>query len=172
MRAKWLQLCLTLCNPVDYNQSGSSVHGTLQARRLLWWSCPPPGNLPNPGIETASAALAGRNAPPGKPLGCQGNSPRGSCVCSPEGGFPCRSAVKKVPAMRETGEMQLQSLGREETLEKETATPTSTLAWKIPWTEAPGGLQSMGSQRVGRDFQTKRQQQQFRSRDRQESRKL
>ena len=43
------------------------------------------------------------------------------------------------------------------------ATPTSILAWKIPWTEAPGGLQSMGSQRVGHDLQTKQQQQQFRS---------
>ena len=59
--------------------------------------------------------------------------------------------------------MWLQSLGWEETLEKEMATPTSILAWKIPWTEAPGGLQSMGSQRVGHDLQTKQQQQQFRS---------
>ena len=47
--------------------------------------------------------------------------------------------------------MWLQSLGWGETLEKEMATPTSILAWKIPWTEVPDGLQSMGSQRVGHD---------------------
>ena len=71
--------------------------------------------------------------------------------------------VKNPLAMQESQEMWLQSLGWEETLEKEMATPTSILAWKIPWTEAPGGLQSMGSQRVGHDLQTKQQQQQFRS---------
>ena len=54
--------------------------------------------------------------------------------------------VKHLPTMRET---QVQSLGREDPLEKEMATHSSTLAWKIPWTEEPGGLQSMGLQRVG-----------------------
>ena len=54
--------------------------------------------------------------------------------------------VKRVPAMRET---RAQSLGREDLLEKEMATHSSTLAWKIPWMEEPGGLQSMGLQRVG-----------------------
>ena len=54
--------------------------------------------------------------------------------------------VKRLPAMQETG---VQSLGREAPLEKEMATHSSTLAWKIPWTEEPGRLQSMGSQRVG-----------------------
>jgi len=43
-------------------------------------------------------------------------------------------------------ETQVQSLGREDTLEKEMATHSSILAWRIPWTEEPGGLQSMGSQ--------------------------
>ena len=51
--------------------------------------------------------------------------------------------VKCLPTMRETG---VQSLGQEDLLEKETATHSRTLAWKIPWTEEPGGLQSMGSQ--------------------------
>ena len=50
-----------------------------------------------------------------------------------------------------TRETQVQSLGREDPLEKEMATHSSTLAWKIPWTEEPGRLQSMGSQRVGHD---------------------
>ena len=46
-------------------------------------------------------------------------------------------------------EMQVQSLGQEDALEEEMATHHSILAWKIPWTEEPGRLQSMGSQRVG-----------------------
>ena len=53
--------------------------------------------------------------------------------------------------MQETQEMQVQSLGWEDPLEKEMATHSSILAWKIPWTEEPGGLQSMGSQRVRHD---------------------
>ena len=56
--------------------------------------------------------------------------------------------VKHLPTMRET---QVQSLGREDLLEKEMATHSSILAWKIPWTEEPGRLQSMVSQRVGHD---------------------
>ena len=56
--------------------------------------------------------------------------------------------VKNLPAMRET---QIQSLGQEEPLEKEMATHSSTLAWEIPWTEEPGGLQSTGLQRVRHD---------------------
>ena len=56
--------------------------------------------------------------------------------------------VKRLPTMRETW---VRSLGREDPLEKEIATHSSVLAWKIPWTEDPGRLQSMGSQRIGYD---------------------
>ena len=56
--------------------------------------------------------------------------------------------VKRLPAMPETW---VHSLGREDPLEKEMATHSSTHAWKIPWMEKPGGLQSMGSQRVRHD---------------------
>ena len=56
--------------------------------------------------------------------------------------------VKNLPAMQETG---VRSLGWEDPLEKEMAIHSSILAWEIPWTEEPGGLQSMGSQRVGHD---------------------
>ena len=56
--------------------------------------------------------------------------------------------VKRLPTMRETW---VQSLGQEDPLEKEMATHSSILAWKIPWTEEPGRLQSMESQRVGHD---------------------
>ena len=59
--------------------------------------------------------------------------------------------VKCLPAMPET---RFQSLGQEDPLEKEMATHPSILAWKIPWTEEPGRLQSMRSQRVGRDWMT------------------
>ena len=55
-------------------------------------------------------------------------------------------SVKNLPAVQET---QIQSLGWEDPLKKEMATQSNLLAWKISWTEEPGGLQSMGSQRVG-----------------------
>ena len=56
--------------------------------------------------------------------------------------------VRRLPTMLET---QVRSLGWEDPLEKEMATHSSTLAWKIPWTEEPGRLQSMGVQRVRHD---------------------
>ena len=56
--------------------------------------------------------------------------------------------VKRLPAMQETWG---RSLGQEDPLEKEMATHSSTLAWKIPWTEKPDRLQSIGSKRVGHD---------------------
>ena len=60
---KLLQLCLTLYDLMDCSPPGSSVHGVLQARILEWIACPPPGDLPDPGIKPASfmsLALAGR----------------------------------------------------------------------------------------------------------------
>ena len=57
--------------------------------------------------------------------------------------------VKNLPAMQETQKAQVRFLSWKEPLEEEMATYSSILAWKIPWTEEPGGLQSMGSQRVG-----------------------
>ena len=56
--------------------------------------------------------------------------------------------VNDLPAMEET---QVQSLGREDPLEKEMATRSRILAWRVSWTEEPGGLQSMGSHRVRHD---------------------
>ena len=60
--------------------------------------------------------------------------------------------VKNLPAMQET---QVQCLSHEEPLEVGMATHSSILAWRLPWTEEPGGLQSLGSQRVGHDFTTR-----------------
>ena len=56
--------------------------------------------------------------------------------------------VKRLPAMQET---QVRSLGWEDSLEKDMATHSITLAWKVPWTKEPGRLESMGSQRVRHD---------------------
>ena len=61
-------------------------------------------------------------------------------------GFPVAQMVKNLPAMQE---IWVQSLGREDPLEKGMATYSSILACRIPWTEKPGGLQFMGSLRVG-----------------------
>ena len=64
-------------------------------------------------------------------------------------GFPGGSVAKKPPAMQD---IWVRSLGQEDPLEKEMASPSSVLAWKIPWTEEPGGLQSMGSQKNQSDM--------------------
>ena len=94
--------------------------------RQEYWSgllCPPPGDLPIPGIKPTflmSPALGG--------------------------GFftteasPVAQAVKNLPAMQEMQEAWVQSLGQEDALEGEIATHSSILAWRIPWTEEPGGL--------------------------------
>ena len=63
-------------------------------------------------------------------------------------GFPGSLVVKNLPEMQET---QVRSLGREVPLEKTMATHSDILAWRIPWTEEPGRLQSIGLQRVGHD---------------------
>ena len=69
--------------------------------------------------------------------------------------FSSGSVAKNLLAKQE---MWVRFLSWEDPLEKETATHSGILAWEIPWTEEPGGLQSMGSQRVGHDLATKQQQ--------------
>ena len=64
-------------------------------------------------------------------------------------GFPGDSAVKNLPAMQETQEMQVQSLGGKDPLEESMTTHSSLLAWRIPWTKESGRLQSIGLQKVG-----------------------
>jgi len=64
--------------------------------------------------------------------------------------------VKNPPAMQETWETQVQSLGWKDSLENKMATHFIILAWKIPWTEEPGGLKFMGSQRIGHNSTTER----------------
>ena len=67
-------------------------------------------------------------------------------------GFPGGSVVKNLPA---NAGNTVRSLGQKDHLEKEMATHSSILAWEIPWTEKPGGLQSVGSQRVRHDLATR-----------------
>ena len=110
---------------------GSSVYGIFQAGIWSRLPIPSPGHLPNLGIEPAI---------PGSPV-----LARGFFTTVPPG-MPLYFVVKRLPEMRETW---VQSLGWEDLLEKEMTTHSSILAWKIPWTEEPGRLQSMGSQRVG-----------------------
>ena len=69
-------------------------------------------------------------------------------------GFLGGSDVKNLPAVQETW---VRFLGWEDPLEEEMATHSSVLAWEIPWTGEPGGLQSLGSQRVGHNLATKQQ---------------
>ena len=64
-------------------------------------------------------------------------------------GFPSGSGVKNLPTMWELGEKWVRSLDGDDPLEKVMATHSRILAWRIPWTEEPGGLQPLGSRRVG-----------------------
>ena len=103
---------------------------------------PPPGDLLDSGIEPASLmspVLAGGFFATSTTLGC----------CTYKGALNNTALVtqmeKNLPAMQET---QVRSLGREVPLDKGMATHTSILDWRIPWTEEPGGLQSVRSQRV------------------------
>ena len=69
--------------------------------------------------------------------------------------FPVAQEVKNPPAMQKTQKARVQSLGQEDPLEKDMATPSSILVWKISWTEEPDGLQSKGSQSVAHNWTTK-----------------
>ena len=104
-------------------------------------------------MSPATPTLAGRfftTDPPVKPCSTQYTSP----THIPQG-FPGDSVVKNVPAIQEIQQMWVRFLGWEDPLEKGMATHCSILAGKIPWTEEPGGLQSMGSQRVRHNEVTK-----------------
>ena len=75
-------------------------------------------------------------------------------MCVYEYGLPRWLSGKESPAMQEPQELWIQSMDQEDPLEEGMATHSSILAWRNPWTEEPGGLQSMGSQSVGHDWVT------------------
>ena len=139
---------LWLCDPVDRSPPGSSAHGDSPGKNtgvgclaLLQGIFPTQGS--NPGLPNYRWILYQRSY--------QGSLP--STIWSLIFVLVSLVAqmVKNLPAMRETW---VRSLGGEDPLEKGMATYSNILAWRIPWTEEPGGLQTMGSQRVRHDWAT------------------
>ena len=121
------QSCPILCNPMDYSLPGSSIHGIFQAGILEWVaiSFSRASSWPRDGTHISYVSCIGRQVL------------YHWCYL---GGLPCC-----LPNL---------SLGWEDPLVKGMATHSSILAWRIPQTEEPGGLQSMGLQRVGHDWVT------------------
>ena len=173
--AQLLQSCPALCDSMDSSPPGSSVHDILQARMLEWVIMPYSRGSSRPRYQTwvscisciASGSFS--SEPLGKapslyhptwlvlclrlPESCLGSGNPKSKLLMMQSSIshwasPVAQTVKNSPAIRETW---VWSLGREDPLEKGMATHSSILAWRIPWTEEPGGLQSMGSQRVRHD---------------------
>ena len=146
MRAQSLQSCLTLCNPVDCSLPGSSLCGVIQARILEWVAMlsarvifPTQGSNPH---------LLPWQADP-LPLSHLENpalTQYWEIIDGPSGSDGKASVY-------DTGD-PVRSLGWEDPLEKEMAIHSSPIAWRIPWTEEPGALQSVGSQRVGHNWAT------------------
>ena len=131
------QLCPTLCDPTDYSSPVFSVHGIFQARILEWVaiSSSRGSSWPRDWTHISGISCIAFNE-------CLSYVQRASLVAQ---------RLKRLPAMQET---LVRSPGQEDPLEKEMTTYSSILAWRIPWTEEPGGLQSTGSQRVRHDWET------------------
>ena len=132
-------MCLSLSPVQLFVTPWTAAHQAplcMKFSRQGYWSglpFPSPGDIPNPGIESRSPALQADS------LLTELQIFETSLIAQ---------MAKRLPTMRET---QVQSLGWEYPLEKEMASHSSTLAWKIPWMEERGRLQSMGSQRVRHD---------------------
>ena len=123
------QLCLTFCDPMDCSLPGSSVHEIFQARVLEWGAVSFSRRSSQPRDRTWVSCIVGR---------C-------FTICA---NFPVSLVAQMVKHLSTMWETQVRSLGGEDLLEKEMATHSGILAWRIPWTEEPGRLQSMGLQRV------------------------
>ena len=157
------QSCPTVCDPVDCSLPGSSAHGTLQARMLEWGAISISRGPSQPRDWMCVSCIWQVGASLLRRLGCasyllvrgKADLLNGSLLDHllvisyfSFWGFPDGSVVKKLPALQETQETQVWSMGREVPLQGGMATPYSVLTWRIPWTEEPHGLQSMGPQRV------------------------
>ena len=127
------QSCPTLCNPKDCSPPGSSVHGISQARILEWGAISSSRESSRPRDQT-----------------------RISCVpCTAGRFFTCWALGEAPEGTKEKMAFQADGETFSKTWrEKAMAPHSSTLAWKIPWAEEPGGLQSMGWLRVGHDWAT------------------
>ena len=121
------QSCPTLSDPMDCSLPGFSIHGIFQAR-VLEWGAIALGTAITTVITTDFKITSGHLAH----------------LCSLDGPLVAQR-LKRLLTMWETW---VRSLDRKDPLEKEKATHSSIRAWRIPWTEEPGRLQSMGSQRV------------------------
>ena len=119
-----VQLCLTFCNPMDRSLPGTSVHGILQARILAWVAIPFSRGSSWPRDWSQVSDIVSRL----------------STLWAPREGHALAP--------------QCLTLGQEDLLEEWVATHSSILAWRIQWTEEPGRLQSMGSQKVGHNWTT------------------
>ena len=146
VKVKVAQSCPTLCNPMD-----CTVRWIFQTRILEWIAFPFSRGFSQPRDRTQVSCIAG---------GFFTNWPIKLSFVPflffPAVQDPIRTSlvaqtVKRLPTMWES---RVRSLGRKDPLKKEMATHSSILAWKIPWAEDPGRLQSMGSQRVGHDWAT------------------
>ena len=154
------QSCLTLWDSMDCSLPGSSVHGIFQARILGWvfTSYSRGSSWPRDWTYISCISNTGRQTL----YHCTTlyfclkeikhritYDPKIQCVqlnwkqVLIQRDFPSGTVIRNPPTKQETW---VCSLGQEDPLEKEMATHSSTLAWKIPWTEEPGGLQSMGLQ--------------------------
>ena len=120
------------------------------SRQEYWSGLPfaPPGELPNPGIEPRSPTLLADALPTEI---CEKSHIFSDKVFG-KLGFPGGASGKEPARQCRRQRDSVQSLGREDPLEDGMATHSSILAWRIPGIEEPGGLQSMGSQRVGHDW--------------------
>ena len=132
--------CPTLCDPMDRSPPGSSVHGISQARILYWVAMPSSRGSSQPEDRTC-ISCTGRWFFTTEPLG-KPNSFLTFLILRK--GFPGGASGKEPACQCSRHETRVQSLGWENPLEEGTATHSSVLAWRIPWIEEPGGLQSMG----------------------------
>ena len=183
VKVKWsevAQSCPTLCDPMECSLPGSSVSGILQAGILEW--VPSPGDLPNPGIEPGSPVLQANallSEPPGKSIRGlnyhQFDFQINFLLVSLEGppmwitflrflalgfqlGLPNQKqglfSWLRVNNLLTMQEIQVYCLSQENPLHEDMATHSSILAWRIPWTEEPGGLSSVGLPRVIHNWET------------------
>ena len=104
------------------------------------------------GVGLGRVEVGGPVPQRGVSLGTEGLNPQSFNLSPATSGFAGGSNGKESACQyRRQGDWGVRSLGREDSLEEEMATHSSILAWRIPWTEEPGGLESMGSQRVRHD---------------------
>ena len=156
------QLCPTLCHPMDCSTPGLPVHHQLPefTQTYVHWvgdGIQPSHPLSSPFFSRLQSFLTSGSFQMSQFFASVGQSIGVSPLLSlgtPKSlrGLSRKLSGKESCAMKATW---VQFLGWEDRLEKEMATHSNILAWRILWTEEPGGLQSMGSQRVGHDWMTK-----------------